>query len=338
MAAHNSPKSAQSKPLVDQFGRQVRKLRISVTDRCNFRCVYCMAEDVEFLPREETLTFDEILRVVKILAPLGVDKIRLTGGEPLMRRNLSRLIKDIKSMPEVHSVGMTTNAFFLTDQAADLKEAGLDGINISLDSLDRHRFHQIARRDYLDRVMEGIAAAHHAGLSPIKINCVAMRGVNDREIEAFLRWSRKVPYIVRFIEFMPLDGENIWERDMVYTAEEILAAAEGIGPIEPVNNHPSEPAREYKFTDGKGTFGIIASVTRPFCSTCDRIRLTADGKIRNCLFALEEHDIRHLLRGGADDETIEKAIRAAVWDKWAGHLIDMPGFVKPDRTMHAIGG
>lgn len=325
-------------PLVDQFGRVVRKLRISVTDRCNFRCVYCMPEDVRFMPSEEHLTFDEIERVVRIMAPMGVRKLRLTGGEPLLRPDLDRLVARLTAVPGIESVGMTTNAFFLARQARALKEAGLQGINISLDTMDRDRFIQIARRDYLDQVFEGIRAAEEAGIAPIKINCVAMRGVNDQDIETFLRWARERPYVVRFIEFMPLDGDNIWERQMVFSAEEILEIARGVGDVVPEDNDPADPARRYRFADGRGAFGIIASVTQPFCGHCDRVRLTADGKIRNCLFALEEHDLRDLLRGGASDAEIEQAIRHAVWVKWAGHLINMPDFVKPSRTMHAIGG
>ncbi|HEX6988933.1 MAG TPA: GTP 3',8-cyclase MoaA [Bacillota bacterium] len=325
-------------PLVDRFGRTVRKLRISVTDRCNFRCVYCMPEDVEFMPAGELLTFEEIERVVRILAPLGVHKLRLTGGEPLLRPDVPDLVARLAAVPGITSVGMTTNGFFLARQARALKEAGLSSINISLDTMDRQRFIQIARRDFLDEVLDGIRAADEAGFAPIKINCVAMRGVNDHEIETFLHWARERPYIVRFIEFMPLDGDNIWERRLVFTAEEILEIARGIGEVISENNDPADPARRYRFADGRGTFGIIASVTQPFCAHCDRIRLTADGKIRNCLFALEEHDLRDLLRGGASDAEIEQAVRRAVWVKWAGHLINMPEFVKPSRTMHAIGG
>lgn len=327
-----------SGPLIDQFGRVVRKLRISVTDRCNFRCVYCMAEDVQFMPGNEILSYAEIERVVRILAPLGVQKLRLTGGEPLLRKNLDQLLQRLNRMEGIQSISMTTNAFFLKQQAHKLKAAGLKGINVSLDSLDRHRFHQIARRDYLDEVLEGITAAEEAGITPIKINCVAMKGVNDGEVEAFLHWAREKPYQVRFIEFMPLDGDNIWERELVLPAAEILERARAIGDVVSENNDPSDPARRYRFADGKGSFGLIASVSQPFCGHCDRIRLTADGKIRNCLFSLEEHDLRDLMRGGADDRAVEQAVRQAVWVKWAGHLINMPGFVKPKRTMHAIGG
>ncbi|HEY8449777.1 MAG TPA: GTP 3',8-cyclase MoaA, partial [Bacillota bacterium] len=253
-------------PLRDRFGRVVRKLRISVTDRCNFRCIYCMPEDVTFLPGDEILTFDEIERVVRIVAPLGVAKLRLTGGEPLLRPGLPDLIARLRRVPGIRSLSLTTNGFFLAEQARALHEAGLDGVNISLDTLDPDRFRQIARRGGLERVLAGIAAARAAGLRPIKINCVAMRGVNEGEIEAFLHWARREEVVVRLIEFMPLDGDNIWERGLVLTAAEILAIAEGVGPVEPLDNPPSDPARLYRFRDGKGTFGIIASVSEPFCA------------------------------------------------------------------------
>ncbi|ADU51526.1 GTP cyclohydrolase subunit MoaA [Thermaerobacter marianensis DSM 12885] len=328
-------------PLVDRFGRVVRKLRISLTDRCNFRCVYCMPEgDIPWIPSEEILTFDEIERVVRICAAMGVEKLRLTGGEPLLRPGVEELTARLVRVPGIRSVSMTTNGFLLPEKAAALKAAGLSGINISLDSLDRDRFRQLTRRDQLDRVLEGIAAAAAAGLQPIKINAVVMRGINDGEVETFLRWAREQPVdlTVRFIEFMPLDGSNVWTRDLVYTAAEILEQARRIGPVEPVHNDPADPARLYRFADGRGTFGIIASVSQPFCASCDRIRLTADGKIRNCLFAVEEFDLRELLRGGAGDETVAAAIRRAVWVKWRGHLINQKGFVKPQRAMYAIGG
>lgn len=328
-------------PLVDQFGRTVRKLRVSLTDRCNFRCLYCMPEgDIPWIPDEEILTFDEIERVVRICAAMGVEKIRLTGGEPLLRPGVEEITARLVQVPGIRSVSMTTNGFMLPGKAAALKAAGLSGVNVSLDSLDRDRFRQLTRRDQLERVLEGIAAAAEAGLRPIKINAVIMRGINDGEIETFLRWAREQPVqlTVRFIEFMPLDGSNVWTRELVYTADEILAQAERIAPVEALHNDPAEPARLYRFADGRGTFGIIASVSQPFCGACDRIRLTADGKIRNCLFAVEEFDLRGLLRGGATDHDVEQAIRRAVWVKWRGHLINQKGFVKPQRAMYAIGG
>lgn len=328
-------------PLVDQFGRTVRKLRVSLTDRCNFRCLYCMPEgDIPWIPGDEVLTSDEIERVVRICAGMGVDKIRLTGGEPLLRPGVEEIVARLSRIPGIRAVTMTTNAFLLPQKAAALKAAGLRGVNISLDSLDRDRFRQLTRRDELDRVLAGITAAAAAGLEPIKINAVIMRGINDGEIETFLRWAREQPVslTVRFIEFMPLDGSDVWTRDLVYTAAEILEAARRIAPVEPLHNDPADPARLFRFSDGKGTFGIIASVSQPFCASCDRIRLTADGKIRNCLFAVEEYDLREMLRGGATDAEIEQAIRRAVWVKWRGHLINQEGFVKPRRAMYAIGG
>lgn len=297
-----------------------------------------MPEDVRFLPTSEFLTFDEIERVVRIVAALGVDKIRLTGGEPLLRPGVAELVARLKAVPGVKTVSMTTNGIGLAEAAPALRSAGLDGVNVSLDTLDPERFRHIARRGGLERVLEGIGAAERAGLVPVKLNCVVMRGVNDEDVVPLLQRAYDKPYHVRFIEFMPLDADNIWQRNIVVTKAEILSLAESIAPFKPYGNNPADPARLYRFEGGKGLFGVIPSVSEPFCGTCDRIRLTAEGRIRNCLFALEEHDLRPLLRGGADDEAIERALRAAVWDKWAGHLIDMPEFVKPDRTMHAIGG
>ncbi|MGC8486693.1 MAG: GTP 3',8-cyclase MoaA [Clostridia bacterium] len=325
-------------PLVDQYGRAVKKLRVSLTDRCNFRCVYCMPEDTEFLPREELLTSDEIIRAVTAFARLGVEKIRLTGGEPLMRPEVVDVTRRIKQIPGIRSVAMTTNGFMLPHRAAQLKEAGLDGVNISLDTMRRDRFLQLARRDYLDHVLKGIDAAIKSDLQPVKINTVVMRGVNDQEVRDFLVWSREHPVVVRFIEFMPLDADNIWEKKLVYTLAEIVEAARSIAPVEEVTEDKAAPARTFRFVDGKGEFGIIASVSEPFCEWCDRVRITAEGKIRNCLFATDETDLRDLIRGGADNAALGLRIRESVWSKWAGHLINQPGFVKPERTMHRIGG
>lgn len=325
-------------PLTDQYHRLVKKLRVSLTDRCNFRCVYCMPEDATFLPRAELLTASEIVRTVSAFAAMGVDKVRLTGGEPLMRPDVVEILTEIKKVPGIRSVAMTTNGFMLPHYAERLAAAGLDGVNISLDSLDRDRFKQLARRDYLDHVLAGIQAAEAAHLTPLKINCVVMRGVNDGEVPEFLRWARRHPYELRFIEFMPLDADNIWERNTVYTLAEILEVAREIGPVEEVTVDKASPARTYRFADGQGTFGVIASVSEPFCAHCDRVRLTAEGKIRNCLFATTETDVRELLRSGADDQELERRIREAVFPKWRGHLINQPGFVKPERTMHKIGG
>lgn len=325
-------------PLVDQFGRAVKKLRVSLTDRCNFRCVYCMPEDAKFLPREELLTADEIVRAVEVFSRLGVEKIRLTGGEPLMRPEVVEITRRLKAIPGIRIVSMTSNGFMLPHLAQALAEAGLDGINISLDSLDRQRFRQLARRDYLDHVLAGIRAADEAHLRPLKINCVIMRGINDQEVPDFLHWAREYPYIVRFIEFMPLDADNIWERKLVYDLSDILHEAERIGPIEEVLEDQASPARTFRFLDGRGEFGVIASVSKPFCEHCDRVRITQEGKIRNCLFSTSETDIRESLRTGLAVSDLELKIRQAVWSKWAGHLINQPGFIKPERTMHKIGG
>lgn len=324
--------------LIDKFGRHVKKLRISVTDRCNFRCQYCMpAEDIPWIPREEILTFEEIERVARITAKLGVEKIRLTGGEPLARTDVEKLVPRLVAIPGIKSVSMTTNGYFLPEKAKALKEAGLASLNISLDSLSRERFFQLTRRDYFDKVIAGIEAAREAGF-PIKINAVVMRGVNDDEIADFIRWGRDNGFVVRFIEFMPLDGDDIWNRRMVVTADEILEQAAEVGNVVPLDTDPSQPARMFGFEDGPGEFGIIASVSRPFCRSCDRMRLTADGKIRNCLFAVDEFDVRDLMRAGATDDEVALAIKQAVWVKWEGHLINQKGFQKPGRSMYAIGG
>ena len=324
--------------LVDRFGRVVRKLRISVTDQCNFRCIYCMpAGPIDWLPRSELLTFEEIARVARICVGMGVEKIRLTGGEPLARREVERLVALLAAIPALQSLSMTTNGYFLPQKAKALRAAGLQSLNISLDTLRPERFLTLTRRDYFGRVMEGIEAAREAGFSPIKVNAVVIRGINDDEIPDFARWAAQTGFIVRFIEFMPLDGDRLWSRERVVTADEILRRLQELGPVEPLGNDPSEPAREYRLTNG-AVIGIIPTVSRPFCRFCDRIRLTADGRLRNCLFALQEHDLKGLLRGGASDEAIARAIEDAVWAKWEGHLIDRPEFQRPERAMYAIGG
>lgn len=325
------------KLLVDSFGRVVRKMRISVTDRCNFRCVYCMPEgDIPWLPKEELLRYEEIARVAAVAARLGVTGYRLTGGEPLLRRDLPDLVAMLRAIPGVRKIGLTTNGYYLPDLAQPLREAGLTDVNVSLDTLDREKFVRMTRRDYLTQVLEGIAAAEAAGL-PVKINAVVMRGYNDDEIPAFLEWGRERGLQVRFIEFMPLNGDGHWSLEQVVPVEELLEKARQVGPFRPRNNDPSAPAREYVFEDG-GSFGIIPTISRPFCGHCDRIRLTADGKIRNCLFALEEHDVKELLRKGADDEALAQRLRDAVWAKWEGHTVNTARFLKPKRAMYAIGG
>jgi cyclic pyranopterin phosphate synthase len=325
--------------LIDSFGRTHNNLRISVTDRCNLRCTYCMPEEVVFMDRSELLTFEEIAAFVKIAAPLGINKIRLTGGEPLMRRGLPRLVEMLSRIEGIADVGLTTNGILLAGQAQALYDAGLRRINISLDTLDPERFRQLARRDGLEQVLDGIAAARRAGFDPIKINAVSIRGITEFEVAPLARFAREHGLELRFIEYMPI-GADHWERDKVYFAHEIMEQLEQeVAPLVPAPDYdPRAPAMEFQYTDGVGRVGIIASVSRPFCMSCNRIRLTADGKLRNCLFALDEVDIKQLLRGQAPPETIAALIRDNVRDKWEGHEINTARFVKPQRTMHTIGG
>jgi cyclic pyranopterin phosphate synthase len=328
-----------SSTLIDSFGRTHNNLRISVTDRCNLRCVYCMPEDVTFLDRQQLLTFEEIERFVRIAAPLGIDKIRLTGGEPLMRRDLAKLVAALAAVPGIKDIGLTTNGLLLADQARELYEAGLRRINISLDALSPERFRQLARRDGLDKVLAGIEAAKKAGFAPIKINAVSIRGVTEHEVAPLARFARENHLEMRFIEYMPI-GADHWEREKVYYAHEILEQIDNqVAPLVPAKNRdPKAPALDFEYLDGRGTVGIIASISRPFCLSCNRVRLTADGKLRNCLFALEEVDVKTMLRSGAADAAIAELLRRNVADKWEGHEINTARFIKPDRTMHAIGG
>jgi cyclic pyranopterin phosphate synthase len=326
-------------PLIDTFGRVHNNLRVSVTDRCNLRCTYCMPEEVVFMDRGELLTFEEITRFVRVAAPLGIDKIRLTGGEPLMRRDLPRLVGMLRQVEGIRDIGMTTNGILLADHAQAFYDAGLRRINISLDTLDSDKFRQLARRDGLDKVLDGILAAKRAGFDPVKINAVSIRGVTETEVVPLARFARAHGLELRFIEYMPI-GADHWERNKVYFAHEIMDQLEReVAPLVPVDDYdPRAPAMEFRYTDGGGRVGIIASVSRPFCLSCNRVRLTADGKLRNCLFAVQEADVKHLLRAGAPDEAIAEVIRRNVWDKWEGHEINTSRFVKPLRTMHAIGG
>ena len=325
--------------LIDTFGRTHNNLRISVTDRCNLRCTYCMPEEVEFMDKRELLSFEEIARFVQIAVPLGIDKVRLTGGEPLMRRDMPALVALIAAIPGIKDVGLTTNGLLLADQAKPLFVAGLRRINISLDALDADRFRQLARRDGLDKVIAGILAAKGAGFKPVKINAVSIRGVTEHEVVPLARFAREHGLELRFIEYMPI-GADVWERDKVYFAHEILEKLEKeVCPLVPADDYdPRAPAMDFVYTDGQGKVGIIASVSRPFCMSCNRIRLTSDGKLRNCLFALNEVDVKGMLRGSATDEAIQEVIRQNVRDKWEGHEINTARFVKPQRTMHAIGG
>jgi cyclic pyranopterin phosphate synthase len=329
----------QKAALVDTFGRTHNNLRISVTDRCNLRCTYCMPEEVTFVDRQELLSFEEITRFVEIVAPLGIDKIRLTGGEPLMRRDLPSLVRMLSKVPGIRDIGLTTNGLLLADQARPLFDAGLRRINVSLDTLDAARFRQITRRDGLEKVIDGILAAKLAGFQPVKVNAVSMRGITEKEVVPLARFAREHGLEMRFIEYMPI-GADHWERDKVYFAHEILELLErDVCPLVPSKDYdPRAPAMEFCYTDGGGQVGIIASVSRPFCMSCNRVRLTADGKLRNCLFALDEVDLKPLLRGGASVEEIGILVRKNIHDKWEGHEINTARFIKPLRTMHAIGG
>lgn len=326
-------------PLLDTFGRVHNNLRISVTDRCNLRCTYCMPEEVTFLEKSQLLTFEEITRFVEIVVPLGINKIRLTGGEPLMRRDLPRLVRMIAKLPGIKDVGLTTNGILLAPMVQELYDAGLRRINISLDALDPDRFRQLARRDGVDKVIEGIFAAKKTGFDPVKINAVAIRGVTEPEVVPLAKFAREHGLEMRFIEYMPI-GADAWERDKVYFANEILDQIEQhVAPLMPAKDFdPKAPAMDFEYADGGGRVGVIASVSRPFCMSCNRVRLTAEGKLRNCLFALKEVDLKPLLRGGAPASEIASLVRANVWEKWEGHEINTSRFVKPSRTMHAIGG
>ncbi len=327
--------------LIDTFGRVHDNLRVSVTDRCNIRCFYCMPEaDVKFQPREQLLTFEEIERFVSIAARLGVRKLRLTGGEPLLRKDLATLVRKLAAIEGIEDLALTTNGVLLADQAEGLYEAGLRRINVHLDTLDRERFQHITRRDDLDRVLEGIEACRRLGYGPIKINVVAVKNLIEPDIVPLAQFGRERDIEIRYIEFMPLDAQGLWERERVLLADEMIGMLErGIGPLEEIpDGDPRAPATEYRFADGIGRVGFIASVSRPFCLNCNRLRLTSDGQLRYCLFAIEETDIRVLLRGDAPDEEIAAAIAGSVRDKWLGHEINTSRFVAPPRPMYSIGG
>jgi cyclic pyranopterin phosphate synthase len=325
--------------LIDTFGRVHNNLRISVTDRCNLRCTYCMPEEVAFMDRQELLSFEEIARFVSVAAPLGINKIRLTGGEPLMRRDIPRLTRMLVDIEGIDDVGLTTNGILLAEHAQALYDAGLRRINVSLDTLDPECFRKISRRDGLEKVLAGIVAAQRAGFDPIKINAVIVRGTNEADIVPLARYARENALEMRYIEYMPI-GAEAWERSKVYFADEILEQlGREIAPLVPVEDQdPRAPAQAYRYTDGSGRVGIIASISRPFCMSCNRVRLTADGKLRNCLFALDEVDVKQLLRSGAGAPEIAEVIRRNILAKWEGHEINTSRFIKPLRTMHAIGG
>jgi GTP 3',8-cyclase len=326
--------------LIDSFGRPHNNLRISVTDRCNIRCVYCMPEQVEFLPRAALLSFEEIERFVRIAVTLGIDKVRLTGGEPLVRRNFPALVEKLAAIRGLKDVGLTTNGILLAPMARALRDAGLERINVSLDTMDAAKFQRLTRRTGFEQVIEGILAAKDAGFHPVKVNAVAMRGVTEDDVVPLGLFARKHGLELRFIEYMPLDAGHHWERDKVLFAADILTIlTEGIGPLVPSEDqNPRAPALDYEYADGGGRVGMIASISRPFCMSCNRIRLTSDGKLRNCLFSLEETDIRTMLRGGAADAEIADSIRDSVASKREGHEINTARFIQPERLMHSIGG
>ena len=330
--------------LVDSFGRVVRDLRISVTDRCNFRCTYCMpAEGMTWLDRSEVLTYEEIERVARIcVETFGVDSLRLTGGEPTVRAHLPQLISKLAALrlPDgtKPDIALTTNGATLRNIALELRNAGLDRINVSMDSLKPERFFAMTRRDELHNVLAGIAEAQIAGFSPMKVNAVVERGANDDEILDLVRYGRDNNVEVRFIEFMPLDATNEWERNKVVSQDEIVATIAAEFPLELMPSRGAAPADRWRFLDGKGTVGVIPSVTHPFCGDCDRVRLTSDGQFRTCLFATDESDIRSLLRNGGTDEEIAELIQVAVGAKWAGHQINQVNFIRPNRSMSQIGG
>src|SRR5262245_5093763 len=327
-------------PLTDTFGRTVRDLRLSITDRCNLRCVYCMpAEGMPWLPKQDLLTYEELVRFARVCLECGVTGVRLTGGEPTVRADLPELVRMLHEMAPELDLALTTNGLKLTELAPALHAAGLTRVNVSLDTLDRARFHQLARRDRLAEVLAGLDAARRAGLSPIKVNAVLMRGLNDDEVVPLARWARDQGFELRFIEWMPLDFQHSWDRSKLVSATEILERLGEVFALEPEEgDDPSAPARTFRYLDGAGRVGVIASVTRPFCGTCDRIRLTADGQVRTCLFSLKEYDFRRLMRAGGSDNDIEALLRSAVLRKEPGHLISQPGFVQPERGMSAIGG
>lgn len=328
--------------LVDSYGRRIKSLRVSVTDKCNFRCTYCMpAEGLPWLPHSEVLTFEEIARLVHVLAHIGIEQVRLTGGEPLVRKDLPILVQMLREVPGLRSLSLTTNGVLLTKLARPLAEAGLTRINVSLDSLVRERFAEMTRRDALHQVLDGLAELEkYPSVRPIKINAVAMRGVTEAEVLDFVTLARTKGYVMRWIEFMPLDADQIWRKEDILTGAELKALIEAeYGPLVRITSGDrSETARRYTFADGVGEVGFINPVSEPFCSTCDRIRLTADGRLRTCLFSHVETDLRGVMRSGGSDEDLERTVRLAIWDKELKHYIGDKRFRRTERSMSMIGG
>jgi cyclic pyranopterin phosphate synthase len=349
--------------LADVHGRVMRDLRVSVTDRCNFRCLYCLPETEEaadfyrakydplrnpqpatpiareWKPKAEILRFEEIARLVRIAVSLGIEKVRVTGGEPLLRARVEDLVGQLAAIEGITDLAMTTNGFLFAGKAKALRTAGLQRVSFSLDSLDRENFKRITGRDGLNELLAAIRQAQALGFAPVKVNAVVIRGLNDHEIETLAEFARAESLGFRFIEFMPLDSSRAWQRELVVPGREILARVRSRFDLRPVGEaHPSETARRWRFADGRGEIGIIAPVTEPFCGHCNRLRLTADGKLRTCLFSLHEHDLKPLLRGGADDAAIAARLCEIVRGKEPGHRIGQPDFVQPERTMSCIGG
>jgi cyclic pyranopterin phosphate synthase len=328
------------KQLIDGHGREISDLRVSVTDRCNFRCQYCMpAEGLPWLERESVLSFEEIERLVRIFASMGVTDLRLTGGEPLVRRDFPKLVAMLTRVEGLHDVSLTTNGYLLERDAAALVDAGINRVNVSLDTLEKDRFFQMTRRDSLPQVLRGLEAlAQHPEVHPIKVNAVALRGFTEQEAVPFAEFARSTAFQVRFIEFMPLDADRNWSPDQVLTGDELRAIIDAVHPLEELPREPSATARVFRFRDGKGEIGFINPVSEPFCSDCNRVRLTADGKLRTCLFSVNETDLREPLRTGASDDDVAATIRDAVWRKELKHRVGEKGFRQPPRSMSAIGG
>jgi cyclic pyranopterin phosphate synthase len=331
----------EHQPLTDAFGRVHTNLRVSVTDRCNIRCFYCMPnENVQFKPRHDLLTFEEMERFVRVVAGMGINKVRLTGGEPLVRQDIDKLVARLAAVPGIDDIAMTTNGILLDRYAQKLKDAGLRRLNISLDALSEETFQRIARREGLQRVLDGIFAALRAGFEKIRLNAVAIKGITEAEVIPLCRFAREHDLELRFIEFMPLDAENHWESDQVLSGEAIRAMLEAeFGPLVPADRpDPSQPAVDFTFADSVGQIGFINPVSQPFCHECNRLRITAEGQVRNCLFSTAEWDARALLRGGAGDAQIAQLVRDCVARKKPGHGIDSPEFIRPERAMYQIGG
>lgn len=331
----------ETSPLVDTFGRVHTDLRISVTDRCNIRCTYCMpAENVQFLPRDQILSFEEIERFVRVVARMGVDRIRLTGGEPLVRADLDELITRLRAIDSIGDIALTTNGILLAPVAVRLRQAGLTRMNISLDTLDPQKFEQLTRRKMLDRVLEGIDAAVAAGFERLRLNAIAIRGQTESEVVPLVRFARERGLELRFIEYMPLDADHAWQSGHVLSGDELRELVEAeFGTLIPAPRpDPSQPAVDFEFAEGSGSIGFIHPVSQPFCGDCNRLRLTAEGQVRNCLFSTTEWDARALMRGGGSDSELAALVRSAVVGKRAGHGIDTEGFVRPERAMYQIGG